>query len=103
MLTFNGLTYPVMAYSSSTDYLDDVIVTTDTIQSVSTAVELTVSNFEPVCGTIEIFIATSILGLRTGTNVRSQVYFALQLTKYTPESTFLTRIQFDRVLTVAPI
>jgi hypothetical protein len=75
----NGLPYPLVVHTSTTNYPDNVIVT-DTIQNVSTSAQLTVSNTDLVFGTINDYMGTSVLGFRLDNIMSEHVYFSVQLT-----------------------
>jgi hypothetical protein len=94
----NGLPYPVVIYTTTTNFPDDVIVT-DTIQSVNiSTTKLSVSNSHPVFGrpTVNNYMGTSLLGVRLDIIMSEHVYFAVQSTK---SALAQHRITFDRVLT----
>jgi hypothetical protein len=95
----NGLPYPVAVVTQNTAYPADVIVA-DTIQNVSTNIQLTVSNSLPVLGTFNTsnssYIGTSLLGFRIDNLMSAQVYFSVQCT--TSYSGNAQQIVFDRVL-----
>jgi hypothetical protein len=100
-VTLNGLTYPVVIYSTVTIYPDDVMVA-DTIQTVNTSQRLSVVNETPLKATSDTNMAVSLVGFRLDNimDATSQVIFAVQLTHdIRPKPGIAdTLIVFDRVL-----
>jgi hypothetical protein len=100
-LALNGLTYPVVIYSTDTIYSDDVMVA-DTIQTVNTSQRLSVTNETPLKATSDTNMAMSLVGFRLDNimDATSQVIFAVQLTydMGSKPSVVDKLIVFDRVL-----
>jgi hypothetical protein len=100
-VTLNGLTRPVVIYSTVTSYPDDVMVA-DTIQTVNTSQRLSVINETPLKSTTDTNMAVSLVGFRVDNimDATSAVIFAVQLTSdIGPKHDIAdTLIVFDRVL-----
>jgi hypothetical protein len=100
-VTLNGLTSPVVIYSTATNYPDDVMVA-DTIQTVNTSQRLIITNETPLKATSDTNMAVSLVGFRLDNimDTTSQVTFAVQLTyDIRPKHDIAdTLIVFDRVL-----
>jgi hypothetical protein len=93
----NGLPFPVVIYTTTTNFPEDVIVT-DTIQTINiSTTKLSVSNTYPVFGkpTVNNYIGTSLFGVRLDIIMSEHVYFAVQSTT---SALAHYQIKFDRVL-----
>jgi hypothetical protein len=60
-VTLNGLAYPLLIYSTATNYPDDIMVA-DTIQTINTSQRLSVINETPLKSTTDTNLAVSLVG-----------------------------------------
>lgn len=94
--TLNGLQYPVVVTTSTTNYPADFLVA-DTIQFVNSTTQLAVANQNAVYGAPGGYNGTSLAGFRIDSVMSTLIYFCVQLTQST-YSTSQAVILFNRVV-----